>query len=163
SFQVNKTEVRFNEVMKFGMDVRGTYTPDGSVSQVTGRGIISQLNVAQMQPFLGASDQEWMVLKPRIEKIQALRRIAESRAGSGGNNNGNSGNGNNPPTPRNPVQELQKSLDGAFFDSTVSTQQLQNRLAALRDTQARARQDLAAARSELIDLLTARQEVMLVI
>jgi hypothetical protein len=170
SYQENKAEVNPMQVVRFGMDVRGTYAPDGTVEQVTARGITSQLNVAQMQAFLGAGNEEWSVLKPKIEKVQALRKIAESRAtnatqnGNNGNGNGNgSGNANKPPPPRNPVQELQQNLNKAFFDQAMSPAQLKNSLDYLRDTQARARADLTQARKDLTDLITPRQEVLLVL
>jgi hypothetical protein len=92
TYLLNKANASFVEVARFGMNVRGTLAPDGSVAQVTGRGIAAQMNVSQMQAFLGVNDEEWAILKPRIERVQSLRRIAESRATSidngGGNNNG---------------------------------------------------------------------------
>jgi len=166
SYQSNRVEVKAAEVIRFGMEIRATAAPDGSVAQVTARGITSQLNVVQLQPFLGATDAEWAVLKPKIEKVQALRRIAESRAtnSNDGNNNGNNnGNGNNPPPPKNPVQDLQRDLNSAFFDRAAAIPQLMNTLAQLRQTQARSRDELELARRNLAELTTTRQEVLLVI
>lgn len=166
SFQQNKTDVNASEVIRFGMEVRGTFAADGSVEQVTARGITSQLNVAQMRAFLGVNDEEWAVLKPKIEKIQALRKIAESKATSAGQNgnsgNGN-GNGNNPPPPKNPVMDLQRNLNAMFFNQASSAGQLQASLETLRNRQASARDELSLARKNLTDLITTRQEVLLVL
>jgi hypothetical protein len=161
TYLLNKANASFVEVARFGMNVRGTLAPDGSVAQVTGRGIAAQMNVSQMQAFLGVNDEEWAILKPRIERVQSLRRIAESRATSidngGGNNNGNA------PAERNPVQELQKSLNKAFFDPGTTNEKFKESLVTLRDTQAKARAELAKARQDLVELTTTRQEVLLVI
>jgi hypothetical protein len=162
SYQENKAEVSPSQVIRFGMDVRGTYAPDGSAEQVTARGITSQLNVAQMQAFLDVTDEEWTILKPKIERVQALRKIAESRA-TNATQNGNNGNGNGNAPSKNPVQDLQKNLSRAFFDQSLSPAQLRTSLLNLRDKQAQARQDLDQARKELADLLTTRQEVLLVL
>ncbi len=161
SFQFNRNASTYTEVIKIGANVRGTFTPAGQVMQVSSNGQPGQLRVSQLQVFLGATDEEWSLLKAKIDRIESLRREAE---GQGGGNNGNGGNGgangNQPQYSR--VQALHHSLQGAFF-AGASSDELKQNLSALRDARVRAREALQNAQRELIDLVTPRQESLLVV
>src|SRR5262249_31541714 len=68
SFLVNKAAAGFQDVVKRGMRVRATAAADGSAAQVVASGMARSLNGSQLQAFLGASDQEWQVIKPKIDQ-----------------------------------------------------------------------------------------------
>lgn len=148
----------FSDVVKHGMNVRCMPAPDGSAAEVTGRGLTNQLNLAQLQAFMGASDDEWALLKPRIEKVQMLRRITKN----GGNGGNNQDNGNGPTAPSS-LQLNERELRNLYFHSTSNPDSLMAGLSALRNTRSKARAELAIASKELTDLLSARQETLLVI
>lgn len=157
AYDLNRAAAGFADVARLGMDVRGSFAPDGSASQVSARGIVDEVEVEQMQPFMGASDEEWAFLRPKIEKVQALQRQAD---GEGGGNNNQNNAGNLP--QRNIVQEMEESMQRAFFNQGLSPEQLNTNLRALREARIRAKQELAAARVELTNVLSVRQEVLLV-
>ncbi len=163
TYQSNRVEVGFTEAVKFGMEVRCTPAGDGSVTNVDARGITSNLNVRQLQHFMSASEAEWAILQPKIERIEQLQRIAEG--GGGGNNNGGNNARNNTASaaPQNQIRTIENALQSSFFDTRISSGQLISNLGALRDARARARADLASARRDLVELLTPRQEALLVL
>jgi anthranilate phosphoribosyltransferase len=66
------------------------------------------------------------------------------------------------PLVRNPVRELRQTLQSAYFEQSLSPEQLQAKLTALRDARAKSREELAAARKALTEVVTVRQEVLLV-
>jgi hypothetical protein len=167
TIQNGKNAAAFQDVVKVGVNVKGTMSPDGMVIQISSNGQPAQVRIAPMQAFLGASDTEWAVLKPKIETVQALRDEADGQ-NSGGNNNGNNGNGNNgnaakPPLVPARVRPLDRALRTAYYSGTMSPAQLTRELESLRDARAKARAQLEKAEADLTDLLTARQEVLLVI
>lgn len=151
SFIFNKAPAGLTDVVRFGMDIKGTLAANGSLAEVTTKGVATQLNLAQIPAFLGASEAEWTVLRPKIEKIQALQRAAE---GKGSNNNGTAA------ARPNAVQITLKQLQDSFFHQSPN---LVNQLMALRAEKAKVAAELVAARNDLTALLTARQEALLVI
>jgi hypothetical protein len=149
--------VNFAGAVSFGTEIRGTYASDGSAATVSARGRVDEIETEQLQPFMGASDDEWAILKPRIDRIQALQRILEGR-----NPNNNQRNAQNP-QQRNLIPELKQTMQEQFFTLATPPATLRSTLQAFRDAQARARQELAAAQNELQMFLTTRQEVLLVV
>lgn len=171
SFTANKVEAPFSEVVKRGMEVRCYLASAGVVSQVQARGQASGLNPNQLRAFMGATREEWAILAPKIERVVALRRQAEGRSSSSSNNgnNGNNGNGGNNngdpnlPLQENPVRVLLKSLQAQFWTPAPVGSEVQANLDKLRAIRAKTRADLAQARRELTELVTPKQELLLVI
>jgi len=156
-------EARLNDVVKFGMDVRVLLAADGSAERVFSRGMADQIEFEQLQPFMQCTDAEWALLRPKIDRIRTLIRLAD---GDVGDQNGDNNNGENsaPQRPQhNPVHELQRTLQNTFFDQSATVEKLNVNLMSLRQARAKARADLVEARKELIELVTARQESLLVI
>jgi hypothetical protein len=131
----------------------------------------------RMKQQLEASDDEWNALQPKIDKVMTLQRDARfggggfrGRGGGRGGNNpgGNNPGGNNPAANNNPnqpqsavakaAQELRTTLE----DKSASPDAIKSKLTALRDAREKARGDLAAAQKELKEVLTQRQEAVLV-
>ena len=64
---------------------------------------------------------------------------------------------------QNPVRDLRQRLESAYFDQSIPADELHAQLNALREARAKTRVELASARTELTEVLTARQEVLLVV
>lgn len=113
---------------------------------------------------LGASDDEWKVLQPKVEKIMTAQR--ESRGGGlgggggFGRRGGQGGGGDQQPTTAVGIatQDLNKALE----NKDTPADELAKKLAALRDAREKAKAATAAAQKELKEVLTARQEAVLV-
>jgi peptidoglycan hydrolase CwlO-like protein len=110
---------------------------------------------------LGATDDEWQVLQPKIEKVMTSQR--DVRAGMGFRRAGGGGGGGPfGATDDSPVakatQDLRDTLDNK--DSTPET--ITQKLSALRDARTKAQANLTSAQKDLKDVLTQRQEAALV-
>jgi hypothetical protein len=140
-----------------------------------------QAMTERLKTELGATDDEFKVLQPKIEKIQQLERDMQTsrysgmRRGRGGNRGGANGNqANQPGQPAQPGQaggtqpqqsdvaaktaELQKLLE----DKDAKPDEIKAKLQALRDAKTKAKEELTKAQAELKELLSARQEAVLV-
>ena len=107
---------------------------------------------------LGASDDEWKVLQPKIEKIMTAQR--DSRGGGffgrrGGNRGGDDQN-------QTAVQRASAELRQVLENKDTSPEDIDKKLAALREAREKARGELQAAQKDLKDVLTKRQEAVLV-
>jgi hypothetical protein len=140
---------------------------------------------------INASDEEWKVIGPKIRNIVLLRQMVEGDpdAGFGPPSGGSpepgrpgrdvgprrAGFGWPPPgSPRGPgsagsggadvapLIQAQADLQAALDDPQTSDDEVRERLAALRKALQKARADLAAATKDLLELLTADQEAVLV-
>jgi hypothetical protein len=137
----------------------------------------------RMKEFVGASDEEWKAIGPKIEKVQQLQRDAYPRGGGfmafggpggpggpGGGPGGGFGGGPGGPPPgfggpgggqpsevQQKVQELREALD----NKDTSADELKAKAQAVRDARARAKTDLAAAQDDLKQAANARQQAAL--
>ena len=126
----------------------------------------------QMREQLGATEDEWKVLQPRIEKVQQLQR--ESRGGFRGSFGGRTRGGRPGETPRpapegapvreqSDVEKKTEALRSLLDDAASGPPAIKAALDALRNARLKAQQDLAAARKELRQVVTMRQEARLVL
>lgn len=129
----------------------------------------------QLKEELGASDEEWGVLAPKIERVQKLQAdsgggIAGVASMFGGRRMGGGGGGGG----RNMMsilggisgmsQEMQTALSNlqeAMDNPNANDQLIKERLTAVRELRAKARVELEKARQDLLELLTRRQEALL--
>jgi hypothetical protein len=117
---------------------------------------------------LGATDDEWKVLQPKIEKLMTAQRDARAggRGGAAGGRRGNRGGQNNAaqPTPadQSEVAKAMADLRTAVADKATPADDLAKKLAALHEAKAKAAEARTAAQKDLKDVLTARQEAVLV-
>jgi len=131
----------------------------------------------RMKEMLGVNDDEWKALQPKVEKIQQLRRDASPRGmmmffgpGGPGGPGAPGGPGGPPPgfapdnngQPPSVVQQKMADLRETLNNKDAKPEEIKSRLAALRDARAQAKADLTKAQDELRDLLTARQESVMV-
>jgi len=100
---------------------------------------------------LGVSDEEWKVIKPRVEAVYNLVHPVPRFAGPG-----------NAPAA-SPVDRGRSELSGVLADKGASADQIKAKLTALRAAQLGANQELAKARQNLRQIMTLRQEAVLVL
>jgi hypothetical protein len=121
----------------------------------------------QLKTDLGATDDEFAALQPKIEKVQQLQRDANGggmrgfgRGNRGGGQGGQAGGAT--AAPASPVAaaaaDLQKTLD----DKDAKPEDIKTKLDALRAAKKTAKEDLVKAQEDLKSVLTQRQEAVLV-
>jgi flagellar motility protein MotE (MotC chaperone) len=128
----------------------------------------------RMKEQLGANDDEWKVLQPKIEKVTQL--AMQSRGGGGffgGRGRGGPGgagapatgtadnNSANQPAP-SPTAAASRALRDALADENTSSDTIKRLLKEFRDARAKAQKELATAREDLRSVLTLKQEATLV-
>ncbi|QOV89191.1 hypothetical protein [Humisphaera borealis] len=125
---------------------------------------------------LGASEEEWKVLQPRIEKVQTAQRNYSSsgRGGFGGGPGGPPGGpggrtrgGDAQPagatTPaESPVAKAAAELRAVTENKEAAAADVKAKLDAYRAAKAKAKEELALAQKELTELLTPKQEAVMV-
>lgn len=123
---------------------------------------------------LGATDEEWTAIQPRLEKVLDAQRDARSgRGGFGGGGFGRRGGqgggaggataGATPSTqPVSAVAKASADLKAAIDNKDTPPAELASKLATLRDAKEKAKSDLVTTQKSLKELLTQRQEAILV-
>jgi len=126
----------------------------------------------RLKESLGATDEEWKVLQPRIEKVMTLAR--EARGGGmgsmfggrnrGGDKGGDRGGATTTPSdrPQSDTQKKADELQKLLQDKESKPEQIKAALAALREARAKAKALVEAAQKELREVLNMRQEATLV-
>jgi len=131
----------------------------------------------RMRERLGATEEEWKILQPRIEKVsQAMR---QSRGGfrsvmgmfggrgRGGPDDRRGGDRQRPEgTPEREQDDVEKktqALRSLLDDENSSASSIKAALDALRSARQKSQEELATARKELREVITARQEAQLVL
>ena len=110
---------------------------------------------------LKADDDEWKVLQPKIEKLMNAQRDTRGTGGFRGRpGGGGGGGGDNQPTTA--VGKASADLRTALDNKDTAPEEIAKKLAALREARDKARADLAAVQKELKEVLTQRQEAVLV-
>lgn len=111
---------------------------------------------------LGATEEEWKVLQPKMEKVQTL----QSQAGGGMMMGGGMGGGMmvtmggaNQEQPA--VQQKLAALAKVLANKDATNQEVATAAKEYRDAKAKAKEALEAARKELKELLTVKQEAQL--
>ena len=140
----------------------------------------------RLKTALKASDDEWSVIQPLLEKVEEKQRDVLTnrfgglmRGGPGGegrrrpaDNGGNAtqaagqGEGNRPARReggRPPASAEATALETALQDDNTNVNDVKTKLAALRAERAKANADLASARTDLQKVLNMRQEAVLVL
>ena len=119
----------------------------------------------RLKEQLGLNDDEFKALQPKIEAVMTAQR---STRGGGGRGRGGPGGGN-PNAPADPnapaptaAQAAAKDLQTVLDNKDAKPEEIKAKLTALRDAHTKAKEDLAKAQTELKELLTQRQEAVLV-
>ena len=118
---------------------------------------------------LGATDEEFAALQPKLEKLMTAQR--DARAGGFGRGGGRRGGGQGGNTDnqnataqqnQSAVAKAQADLRTVLDNKDSKPDEIKSKLAALRDAREKAKADVASAQKELRELLTQRQEAVLV-
>ena len=121
---------------------------------------------------LGATDDEWKVIEPKVDKVMNAQR--ESRGGFGfggfgggrygpGGATGGGGGGGADQQPTTAVGKASQDLRTTLDDKNAAPETIAKKLAGLREAREKARKDVADAQKDLKEILTQRQEAVLVI
>jgi len=125
---------------------------------------------ARLKQQLGVTDEEWKVLEPRIENLVRARQEANTRPGGRAGGRSGFGSGELPVEPRrdergepSELQEAAAELRAAMDDPDALDTDVRGRLDVYRRAREKARLKVETAERELKDLLTLRQEAILML
>ena len=131
-----------------------------------------QQRADRMKQALGASDEEWKVLQPRIEKVQTLTRQTQGGGGMGfmmmggrrGGPQGDRPQGDRPQSdrPQSAVETAGAALQKVLDNKEAKVEEIKAALTALREARAKAKAELETAQKELREVITVRQEAQFV-
>ena len=99
---------------------------------------------------LDISDQEWTLVRPRIEAVYMLQRPALSENGAGSEE-------------QIAAKGAQSELRDCLRNEESSSDEIKTRLKAFRMAREKGRQKLIAAQGKLREIMTVRQEALLVL
>jgi hypothetical protein len=135
----------------------------------------------RMQEQLGVNQEEWTALQPKIEKVQTLSmqlRFSGRSFGRGGPGGGQGGGGDRgqgggdrasrgggggfPDLSSGPVATAAQDLRTLLENKDANADQIKAKLEALRAARAKVKDELTVAQKDLRELLTVRQEAVLV-
>jgi hypothetical protein len=125
---------------------------------------------------LGTTDDEWKAIQPKLDKVLELQfqsRMGGMRGmfGGRGGRGGQGGQGaqggaataaGTPTTPTNPVAAATTDLRNVLDNKDAKPEEIKAKLTALRDARAKSKEELTKAQADLKELLTQRQEAVLV-
>src|SRR5439155_1513392 len=117
----------------------------------------------QIKEQMGANDDEWKVIEPKLTKVMDLRRDAGG-FGRGGfrRRDDNSSSSSADDNQAGPVEKAQRELRQTLDNKEANAEQINSRLTALREAKEKAKTTLASAQKDLKEILTQRQEAVLV-
>jgi hypothetical protein len=113
--------------------------------------------MARMRAALGASEADWKVLEPKIQLVMTRSREAQIGRGMYGRA------GAAPVTAETPLAKAAADLQRALDNPQATSEQIAEKLAAVRAAQQKADAALATARESLRSSANTRQEAHLVL
>jgi hypothetical protein len=134
----------------------------------------------RMKTTLGATDEEWKVIQPKLEKVQTLSRQTRGGMGMrGGRMGGRQGaqggrrargrqdgqGGDGAAAPAREQTEVQKAAAGlreVLDNKDAGADEVKTALKKYRSARDKAKEELTKAQDELKEVLTVRQEAQLV-
>jgi hypothetical protein len=122
-----------------------------------------------LKDALGTTEEEWKAIQPKLEKVaQAQRELRSSSMRSmfgrsrRGGDTGGQGEAASAAQPSSPLAQASKDLQATLDNKAAKPEEIKAKLEALRAARAKAREELKAAQKDLTDVLTQRQEAVLV-
>ncbi len=118
---------------------------------------------------LGASEDEWKALQPKLDKVMTAQRDTRTGFGGFGGLSGRSRGGEERDRPRtgdqpeSKVATAQRELRTTLDNKNASADDIAAKLKAYRDAREKARAELQAAQKSLREGVTPRQEATLVL
>jgi hypothetical protein len=112
---------------------------------------------------LGATDEEWTVLEPKLQKVMDLNRdLMAGRFGFGGRGR-RGGAAETATAPTTDLGEKIKALSDTLDNKDADPKDIKQKLDAVRDARERVRSELVKAQADLKDHLSVSQEARLVL
>ncbi len=151
---------------------RGQRAPREGATRQTQRdpAQMQRMMTERMREQLGASDEEWKVIQPRLQKVMELNRQvnAPGRGMMFGGRGQAGGQRTRPGTGRaqrepSAVEKATDELQEVLRSENAKPEQIKEKLTALRKAKEKATKDLATAQNELKKDLTVKQEAILVL
>ena len=118
-------------------------------------GSFGALRNGDVQKRLAASDEEWKVILPKIEKVAAARQVLTPEVRGGGFGFGGPGGSNI-------VSQAQADLRAVLDDPKHTRAEVEEKVAAVRKARLKARAELEAAQKDLLQMVTSMQEAVLI-
>lgn len=128
-----------------------------------GRRGFQERMVERMKETLEASDEEWKILKPRVEKVLTLSREARGMAGMAGFARRFRPQAGESAREQTQVEKCQEEVRKVLENKEAKPEEIKQKLTALRKAKEKAKQELAKAQQKLREVLTLRQEARLVL
>jgi flagellar motility protein MotE (MotC chaperone) len=142
---------RMEQSRAFSERMRNAASPEERMKIIEERRLQDRRRaIEDLREQLGVPEGEWAVVKPRLEAVYSLRHSG-ARAGPGNE------------SKRTEVEQKSSELRGLLRNEGAATDQIKAGLTALRAAKERARQELATAQQNLRQILTLRQEALLVL
>lgn len=113
----------------------------------------------QEQTFLGATDDEWKVLEPKVLQVEKLKMEAQF----GGARTYIIPGVTSPTDEPTDLQKASEQLAKVLKNKDVKPEDIKAALEAFRKAKTKVNEDLAKARAQLKELLTVKQEAQLVL
>ena len=126
--------------------------------------------LANIKQQLNATDEEWTVLMPRIERVlTAMADVQQNAAEAAGNRFGGGGGAANvpvgaagaPAAVETPIAKAWRELQAAVQDDQTTEEEVAAKLKAWRELHEAARLELDGAQKDLVQFVTLRQEAVL--
>ncbi len=126
------------------------------------QGTMQKVTDLTLKQQLKATDEEWAVIQPKIHKMLAAQAAAGQSAGGGQRFGGVMGGFITGQGGQSQVAKALADLRATLRSKDSPDDVVKTKLQAVRDARAAAKTDLEAAQNDLRDVLTLRQEAVLV-
>jgi hypothetical protein len=114
---------------------------------------------AELKERLGANDEEWAVIRPRLEKVSELRVRSAMGGGFGFRGRGSDGGAGDRPVSE--IDAKSRALREAI-DANASPEKLKQAMTELRAARQKQQAEAKAAADHLREVLSLKQEAVLV-
>ncbi len=128
--------------------------------------------MTRIKEQLGATDDEWKAIEPKVDKVMTAQRESRGGFGFGGFGRGGGGGGGGAAggggggadqQPTTAVGKASADLRTTLDSKDAAPETIAKKLATFREVREKARKDVADAQKDLKEVLTQRQEAVLVI
>ena len=125
------------------------------------RASMQERMVEMMKERLGATDEEWVVIKPRLSEVMTLSMNARGTRGMRGRGRGNRDQ-QETEAPTEPLQIATADLQTTLDKEAPTAAEIKAKLTALRGAREKNKQKMVTAQQKLKEVLTVKQEAVLV-
>jgi len=130
------------------------------------RAAMQERMMEMMKERLGATDEEWTVIEPRLQEVMELSQNTGGRGrgmmGMMGRGRGNRGGQQAAEESTDPIQVAAQELQETLDKEAPTSAEIKAKLAALRGAREKNKQKLVVAQQKLKEVLSVKQEAMLV-